>query len=59
MLFYVGQLAKEYTNFNWSFVWDIMDSIVLEGVEQGKSYAPFRSEYVEEYLGWKFLLKEL
>ena len=59
MLFYVGQLAKEYTNFNWSFVWDIMDSIVLEGVEQGKSYAPVRSEDGEEYLGEKFVLKEV
>lgn len=59
MLFYVGQLAKEYTNFNWSFVWDIMDSIVLEGVEQGKSYAPVRSENGEEYLGEKFALKEV
>lgn len=59
MLFYVGQLANEYTNFNWSFVWDIMDSIVLEGVEQGKSYAPIRSEDGEEYLGEKFALKEV
>ena len=59
MLFYVGQLAKEYANFNWSFVWDIMDSIVLEGVEQGKSYAPVRSEDGEEYLGEKFVLKEV
>ena len=59
MLFYVGRLAKEYTNFNWSFVWDIMDSIVLEGVEQGKSYAPVRSEDGMEYLGEKFILKEV
>ena len=59
MLFYVGHLAKEYTNFNWSFVWDIMDSIVLEGVEQGKSYAPVRSEDGMEYLGEKFVLKEV
>lgn len=59
MLFYVGQLAKEYTNFNWSFVWDIMDSIVLDGVEQGKSYAPVRSEDGTEYLGEKFALKQV
>lgn len=59
MLFYVGQLAKEYTNFNWSFVWDIMDSIVLDGVAQGKSYAPVRSEDGTEYLGEKFVLKEV
>lgn len=59
MLFYVGQLAKEYANFNWSFVWDIMDTIVLDGVEQGKSYAPVRSEDGTEYLGEKFALKQV
>ena len=59
ILFYVGRLAKEYMNFNWSFVWDIMDSIVLDAVEQGKSYAPVRSEDGVEYLGERFVLKEI
>lgn len=57
--FYIGQLAKEYKNFNWSFVWDIFEESVLDAVPEGKSYAPVRSVDGEEYLGDKYVLKEV
>lgn len=59
MLFYVGQLSKEYTKFNWGFVWDIMDDVIIYCIPQGQTIAPIRTEDGEEYLGQTYTLKTI
>lgn len=58
-LFYIGQLSKRYSKFNWSFAWDILEDGILQCIDQGETYAPVEDENGEEYLGKKYVLKRI
>lgn len=59
ILFYIGQLAKEYKKFNWTFVWDILEDYIIEMIPQGNTYFPIHNEEGVEYLGFNYILKEV
>lgn len=59
MLFYIGQLAKEYNKFNWGFAWDILDDVIVGCIPQGETIAPIRSDCGDEYLGQNYILKTI
>ncbi len=58
-LFYCHLLSQEYINFNWGFVWDILEEQILNYISQGDTYAPIRNPYGQEYLGENFILKDV
>lgn len=59
MLFYIGQLSKEYKSFNWSFAWSILEDFIIDYIPQGKTLVPVRDEEGQEYLGGKYSLKNV
>lgn len=59
ILRYIYELSKEYKRFNWSFVWDILDDFIIDYIPQGRSFVPIRDEDGEEFLGQKYILKEV
>ena len=59
MMFYVGQLSKEYSKFNWNFAWDLLGNSVVDIIDFGPSFAPIRSDTGIEYLGSKYELKDV
>lgn len=59
ILFYIGQLSKEYKKFNWSFAWDVLGDFILECIPQGKTYAAVKDLNGEPYLGGKYSLKDV
>ena len=59
IMFHIGQLAKEYSKFNWSFAWDILEDYIVGIIPQGKTYSPIKNEHGQEYLGDFYSLKEV
>ena len=58
-MFYVGQLSKEYSKFNWNFAWDLLGDNVIDVIEYGQTFAPVRSDSGTEYLGSMYELKDV
>lgn len=58
-LFYIWKLSEEYNNFNWNFAWDLVPDDILECIPQGKTIVPVRNESGEEYLGERYILKDV
>lgn len=58
-LFYIHELSKKYTKFNWSFAWDILEDRVLDCIPDGETVLPVESEDGIEYLGRKYVLKSI
>ena len=60
VLFYLSRIAPAYSNFNWSFAWDLLEDQIIELIPQGKSYYPVRDEeHGRFYLGGYYSLREL
>lgn len=59
LMFYIGALSKEYKKFNWGFAWEILDKDIVDLIPQGKTFAPVRDENGEEWLGEKYVLKDV
>lgn len=59
IMFYVGQLSKGYSKFNWSFAWDLLGDNVVDVIEYGQTFAPVRSDNGTEYLGSMYELKDV
>lgn len=59
ILFYIGQLSQEYKKFNWGFAWDLLEDFIVSCIPYGHSYAPVRNENGEEYLGQRYILKDV
>ena len=60
VLYYSSLIAPTYSNFNWSFVWDLLEDQIIELIPQGKSYYPVRDEVNGRfYLGGQYSLREL
>lgn len=58
-LTYIHALAREYTKFNWAFAYDLLGELILDCVDQNKTYAPVEDENGKEYLGHKYILKPI
>ena len=59
VMFYVGQLSKGYSKFNWNFAWDLLGDNVVDIIDYGQTYAPVRSDNGTEYLGSMYELKDV
>lgn len=59
ILFYIGQLSQDYKKFNWAFMWELLEDYIVAYIPRGISMAPVRDEKGEEYLGQKYILKDL
>lgn len=57
LMFYIGQLAKEYSKFNWSFAWNLLEDVIIDLIPEGTTYAAIRADYGEEYLGDYYTLR--
>lgn len=58
-LTYIRALANSYTKFNWGFAWDLLDTDILECIEENDALAPVECENGTEYLGKKYILKHI
>lgn len=62
-LYYCHLMSKEYSRFNWAFVWDILDIQIINYIPNGRSYAPVKvidkTEGSKEYLGQYYMLKDI
>lgn len=58
-LFYCHRLSKDYASFNWGFAWDVLEDQIIKIIPFGKSYCAVRSPEGIEYLGNRYLLKDI
>lgn len=54
---YSWKISYNYSNYNWSFVWDVLGDDVLDIIDEGETAIPIRDENGSEYLGSKYSLK--
>lgn len=58
-MFHIGVLSKEYSNFNWSFVWNIFEEQVVGVIPEGETVVAYKNDEGEEYLGQRYKLKNI
>ena len=58
-LTYIRALANSYTKFNWGFAWDLLDTDILDCIDENDALAPVECESGTEYLGRKYVLKHI
>ena len=59
-LFYCSRLSAQYSQFNWAFAWDILDTAIIDLIPQGHSVIPVRDSFGSiEYLGEHYKLKDI
>ena len=58
-LFYCHRLSKDYASFNWGFAWDVLEDQIIKIIPFGKSYCAVRDPNGIDYLGNKYLLKDI
>ena len=59
IMFHIGVLSKQYTKFNWSFAWNMLEEQIMDIIPQGETLMAYKSEDGEEYLGQKYKLKNI
>ena len=58
-LTYIKALSQSYAKFNWGFAWDLIDTDILECIEDNDALAPVQCEDGVEYLGKNYVLKHI
>lgn len=58
-VFYCSILSGVYAHFNWAFCWDMLEERVLKIIPHGRTFIPVEDENGVEYLGRKYVLKEI
>ena len=58
-LTYIKALSNSYTKFNWGFAWELIDTDILDCIEENDALAPVQCENGTEYLGRKYILKHI
>lgn len=59
IMFHIGVLSKQYTKFNWSFVWNMLEEQIIDLIPQGETTIAYKDEEGEEYLGQRYKLKNI
>ena len=58
-LTYIAALAQSYAKFNWGFAWDLLENAILDCIDENDALAPVECSEGEEYLGRKYILKNI
>jgi hypothetical protein len=58
-LTYIAALAQSYAKFNWGFAWELLDNAILDCIDENDALAPVECVDGEEYLGRKYILKNI
>lgn len=58
-LTYIAALAQSYAKFNWGFAWELLDTAILDCIDENDALAPVECDNGEEYLGKKYILKKI
>jgi hypothetical protein len=58
-LTYIAALSQSYAKFNWGFAWDLLENSIIDCIEENDALAPVECETGEEYLGRKYILKNI
>lgn len=56
---YIHALARQYAKFNWAFAWDLLGDLILDCIDSNKTIVPVEDESGREFLGRKYILKEI
>lgn len=59
IMFHIGVLSKQYTKFNWSFVWNMLEEQIVDLIPQGETVMVYKNDEGEEYLGQRYKLKNI
>lgn len=59
LMYHIGVLSKQYTTFNWSFVWNMLEEQIIDILSQGETLVAIKDENGEDYLGQRYKLKNI